>query len=176
MNFSNLLSNFNLIAFGRVWNFTHFGVPLQVNLLCKSLLNPKEILTYDVITNAYSFFIFEKKSYFFPHIAECADTAEIFCQKNFRRYCPPLYQIFSRSKIHVEKSYFLKLIRTSLFDQSLAKNWSTKWLISVVPHLLTKFKIIKPIFTNPWNFQFFLEFTKFSYFMIFYSENMSCHL
>jgi hypothetical protein len=88
------LFNFYLIAFGGVFNSTHFGDSLHTILFENSL---KNCLTYDVISNAYAFFFKNKFfSIFFSYCRMCqyrriCQYRRNFLAKNFRRYCLPPY-------------------------------------------------------------------------------------
>jgi hypothetical protein len=57
-------------------------------------------LTYEVISKAYAFFIFEQKSYFCPHIAE------IFWQKTFGDIAPPVYYLYDLKQSGRPEKYF----------------------------------------------------------------------
>jgi hypothetical protein len=74
-----------------------------IRTYCKTLQKLKNLLTFDVISNAYAFFIFQQRNNFRPHIAECANIAkkvqyhENLLAKTFNDIAPrPLYKIFNR--------------------------------------------------------------------------------
>ena len=78
------------IKFYAFWWFTSFKP------IVKLLIKLKNCLTYDVISNAYAFFIFWPKKFIFvplspkvPNIAECVNIAEFFCEKTFGDIPPP---------------------------------------------------------------------------------------
>ena len=69
--------NLLLIAFGRVFNYTHFGDVLHTNLLWNTFNIWKNCSSYYIIQNAYTFFHFlNGKFYFCSYISKCAYIAE----------------------------------------------------------------------------------------------------
>ena len=78
----------------------------------------KNCSTYDVISNAYAFFIFWNKNYFSPPIAKSANIADFFLTKNFGDIALTLYNIFTKllpkrnvsdDVIHINFVHFLNI-------------------------------------------------------------------
>ena len=77
-------SNLFLIAFGGVFNSTHFVGKLHSNQFLNSLYNWKEISNFDVILKVYGFSFFEQKVLFLsPYRGKSRDHWKSLISSNF---------------------------------------------------------------------------------------------